>query len=48
MYEALRSCVMPARLIPPPVENEDIDVDEYFQSYYSDYDADSELSDDDM
>ena len=38
-------------LIPPPVENEDIDVDEYFQSYYSsdsDYDADSELSDDDM
>ena len=38
-------------LIPPPVECEETDVEEYFQSYYtsdSDYDADSEASVDDM
>ena len=37
-------------LIPPPAASEDVDVDEYFQTYYSsdsDYDADSELSDED-
>lgn len=37
-------------LIPPPADTEDVDVNEYFQTYYSsdlDYDADSELSDDD-
>ena len=39
-------------LIPPPAEDsEELDVAEYFNSYYSsdsDYDADSELSDDDL
>ena len=37
-------------LIPPQADSEDVDVDKYFQTYYSsdsDYDADSELSDDD-
>ena len=37
-------------VIPPPVEDKD-DVEDYFESYYSsdsDYDADSELSDNDM
>lgn len=37
-------------LIPPQADSEDVDVDEYFQTYNSsdsDYDADSELSEDD-
>ena len=41
----------PVLIPPPPVECEESDVEEYFQSYYtsdSDYDADSEPSSDDM